>query len=200
MNKSKTLKSKKTGSAIVLAVLAIVILFVLGLGLMALGLQSRIFVIRTASQIRARCAADAGLARAVFEMSEKLKVKPWSDTSLPVATDQTLPGSDAVFSYTVTGNTSTGYAVESTGTSGYAEKKVYCNLVIKLTTFEYPFFADGLEIMNSATIDGYDSYSGLYGGSNQGLTSLGTNSTESGAITLELREIWLLAPVVIRMR
>lgn len=52
------------------------ILLAMSVGLLSLGLNSRIYSMRTASDIAARCAADAGLTMAVFEMNEKLKVKP----------------------------------------------------------------------------------------------------------------------------
>ena len=58
---NKMLQSKKRGSAIPLAVVAVVILLAMGTGLLSLGLNIRIFSIRTASDITARSAADAGL-------------------------------------------------------------------------------------------------------------------------------------------
>ncbi len=81
----KLLQSKKRGSAIPLAVVAVVILLAMGMGLLRLGLNSRIFSIRTTSDIAARSAADAGLTKALFEMNEKLQVKPWDDSTLPQA-------------------------------------------------------------------------------------------------------------------
>ena len=65
------LKSKKRGSAIPLTVVAIIILLAMGVGLLGLGFNSRVYTIRNASVIKARCAADAGLAMALFEMNQK---------------------------------------------------------------------------------------------------------------------------------
>jgi len=76
MNKNRPLQLKRKGSAIILVLIAIVILLAAGTGLLSLGLQNRIFVIRNASDIAARCAVDAGLTKALFEMNEMLKVKP----------------------------------------------------------------------------------------------------------------------------
>jgi len=98
----KLLQSKKRGSALPLAVVAVLILLAMGTGLLSLGLQSRIISIRTTSDIAARSAADAGLIKALFEMNEKLKVEPWNGSSLPLGTNISLPNCDAVFSYTVT--------------------------------------------------------------------------------------------------
>ncbi len=118
--------SKKRGSAIPLAAVAVLILLAMGTGLLSLGLQSRIISIRTASDIAARSAADAGLIKALFEMNEKLKVEPWNDSSLPFGTNISLPNCDAVFSYTVTGDLSSGYIVESTGIFNEAQRTVSC--------------------------------------------------------------------------
>lgn len=57
-----------------LAVLVVVLLFAIGVGLMGLGLNHCIYPIRTSSDIAARCAADSGLAIALFEMNKKLQV------------------------------------------------------------------------------------------------------------------------------
>ena len=74
----KKMWSKRTGSAIVLAMFAVLILFITGTGLFRLGLNSRVYAVRTAEGIKARCAADAGLAKALFRMNEKLQVNPWN--------------------------------------------------------------------------------------------------------------------------
>ena len=175
----KLLNSKKRGSAIPLVVVAVMILFAMGVGMLTLGTNSRIYSIRTASDIAARCAADAGLTMALFEMNEKLKVKPWNDSSLPEATNESLPYCDAVFSYTVTGNPSTGYTIESVGTSGNAERKVVCILKPQ-GPFEFAVFAkDGAELKNSALVDWFN-----FGADDENL-KVGTNSIASGAFTFK---------------
>lgn len=87
-NMKRLLPSNKRGSAIPLALVAVMILLAMGVGLLSLGLSGRNYSSRTASGIAARCAADAGLTKALFEMNEKLKVKPWNDSSLPEATNE----------------------------------------------------------------------------------------------------------------
>ncbi|MFC1605039.1 collagen-binding domain-containing protein [Planctomycetota bacterium] len=171
----KSLQSKRRGSAIPLVMVAIMILLAMGVGLLDLGMKGRIYSIRTASDIAARCAADAGMTMALYEMNEKLKVKPWNDGSLPEATDESLPYCDAVFSYTVTGNPSDGYAIESVGTSGIAERKVTCILKPQ-GPFEFAVFAeDGAELKNSALVDWFN-----FGADDENL-KVGTNSIASGA-------------------
>jgi len=64
-NMNRPLQStKKRGSAIPLAVVAVLILLAMGTGLLSLGMHSRIYSIRTTSDIAARSAADA-LARVI---------------------------------------------------------------------------------------------------------------------------------------
>ncbi len=173
----KLLKSKRRGSAIPLVLVAVMILLAMGVGLLDLGMKGRIYSIRTASDIAARCAADAGLTMALFEMNEKLKVKPWNDGSLPEATNENLPYCDAVFSYTVTGNPSTGYTIESVGASGITERKVTCILKPQ-GPFEFAVFADeGAELKNSALVDWFNF------DADDGNLKVGTNSIASGAFT-----------------
>jgi hypothetical protein len=175
----KLLKSKRRGFAIPLVVVTIMILFAMGVGLLSLGTSSRIYSIRSASDIAVRCAADSGLTMALFQMNEKLKVKPWNDSTLPEATNESLPNCDAVFSYTVTGDSGTGYTIESIGTSGNAERKVSCILKPE-GPFEFAVFAeDGAELKNSALVDGYNF------GADDEILKFGTNSIASGAFTFK---------------
>ena len=176
---NKLLKSKRNGSAIPLAVVAVMILLAMGVGILTLGTSSRIYATRSVSDIAARCAADSGLTMALFEMNEKLKVKPWNDSTLPEATNESLPNCDAVFSYTVTGNPGTGYTIESIGTSGHAERKVSCTLKPQ-GPFEYAVFGDeGAELKNSAVVDWYN-----YDADDE-ILKVGTNSIASGALTFK---------------
>jgi len=154
VNMSKAPQSKEPGAAIVLVVLAVVILFLMGVGLLSLGLRSRMLAIRTASGIKARCAADAGLTKAVFEMNEKLKTKPWDSSTLPEADEQLF---DATFSYTVTGDIGSGYIIESIGRSGQAEKRVYAEIELQ-GLFEISILTQGDLVLKSNTlIGGYNS-------------------------------------------
>jgi hypothetical protein len=116
---------------------------------------------------------------ALFAMNEKLKVKPWNDSTLPEATNESLPYCDAVFSYTVTGNPGAGYTVESVGTSGNAERKVTCVLKPQ-ELFEFAVFGEeGAELKNSAVVDWYN-----YGADDE-ILKVGTNSIASGAFTFK---------------
>ena len=153
---NKVLSTKERGFAIVLALFAVLILSLIGLGLLQAGLSGRVFAIRNAHKIKACCAADAGLTKAIFEMSEKLKVKPWSDSSLPQATDQTLPNCEAAFSYTVSPSEGTDYNIESIGSSRVTEKRVYAILRLQ-GPFEAALVVQGALVLKpGAVVDGYN--------------------------------------------
>jgi hypothetical protein len=179
----KLLRSKKSGSALPLATVAIIILLAMGVGLLSLGVNSRIYSMRTTSDIAARCAADAGLTMALFEMNEKLKVKPWKDSSLPLATDVDLPNCDEVCSYKVTGDLGSGYVVTSVGQSGQANRLVSATLGLK-GIFDHAILTDGTLILKSGTlVDGYNSEDPL---DNDTSTSIRTQSTLDSSVVLNM--------------
>lgn len=181
MNRKKPLQSKRKGFAILLVMLAVVILSVVGTGLLGLGLQSRIFAIRNASETAARCAADAGLTKALFEMNQKLKVIPWSNSNLPQVTDGTLLNSDATFSYAVTGDLGNGFTVESIGKSNQAERKVSSAFPLQ-GPFEHALFVQETMILKAGTlVDGYNS---LDPGATDVEVKIGTNSILPNSIVL----------------
>ncbi|MBA7644842.1 hypothetical protein ES703_52589 [subsurface metagenome] len=175
----KPLQLKKPAFAIPLALLAVVILSVIGVGLLSLGMHGRLFSVRTTSEVAARCAADAGLTKAVFEMNEKLKVTPWDGSTLPQATDEMLPNSDAILSYTVTGDIINGYTVECTGKSGRAERKINATLQLQ-GPFESAIFVDATIDLKSGTVVDWFNF-----GENERNLQVGTNRTEPASIDLK---------------
>jgi hypothetical protein len=175
---NKLLKAKKYGSAMVLAVLAIVILAAMGLGLLSIGHNSRLSAVQGALGIQARTAADAGLAKAFYEMNEKLKVKPWSDSSLPSETDSAIQDSSETYSYIITGSSSAGYSIESTGKSGGVQKKVVSSLPLQ-GPFDYSLFSNSyIWLASSTTVDQYNT------DATTPTLTVGTNSTASAAVSL----------------
>jgi len=151
----------------------------MGAGLLSLGMHIRLFATQTSSEIAARCAADAGLTRAVVEMNQKLEVKPWDDTELPQATNEPLPNCNAIFSYTVTKDYAGNYIIESIGKSGPSERTVSCSLPLQ-GPFEYAIFADELIALKSGTsVDWYN-----YDADESNL-QVGTNSILPDAIVLD---------------
>jgi hypothetical protein len=172
--------AKRRGSAIPLAVLAIMMLFAMGVALLSLGLNRRVYSIRTNSDIAARCAADSGLAIALFEMNQKLQVQPWNDSTLPKATDVSLPYSDAVCDYEVTGDLG-GYLITAHGESGPAQRTVRATIELK-GLFDNAVLTKANLIMKSGTlIDGYNSLDVLDTGSD---ADIATQSTSDSSVIL----------------
>jgi hypothetical protein len=179
----KALKTKRPGAATLLVMLAIVILSLVGVGLLSLGLRSRIFSVNTALGIAARTAADSGLQKALFEMNEKLKIKPWDDLDLPEAVNEKLPGCDAVYSYTVTGDTTSGYFVDAVGMSGNSTRRVKAKLRLEGPFGMAVFSDEGITLENSASIDWFN-YS-----LDEKILQVGTNSTDAGTVLLNVAAI-----------
>ncbi len=153
----KLLQSKRRGSAIPLAVVAMLILLAMGVGLLSLGSNSRVYAIRNASDIGARCAADTGLTMALFEMNEKLKVKPWNDSTLPQAIDVKLPYYDATCTYRVVGDLAGGYTLQSFGQSGNASRGVSATIRLE-SAFSHAILTKNQLVLKSNTkVDGYNS-------------------------------------------
>ena len=180
MNRIRGRRSGKPGAAMSVALVVLVLLFLTGLGLLRLGLQARVYAARTSDEIAAQVAADAGLTKALYEMNEKLKVKPWSDSTLPQATDEAVPGSDAVFSYTIIGDSDSGYTIESIGKGGQAEQSVTCSLRLRGLFEHLIFVLETLDIKNNCFADGYNSDTGETGVKIQ----IGTKSTAPGSIVI----------------
>ena len=174
----KLLQSKKRGSAIPLAVIAVLILLAMGTGLLSLGLNSRVFSIRTTSDIMARCAADAGLTMALFRMNEKLPTLSWDVSTLPQAIDANLPNCDATYSYTVTGDLANGYTIKSVGKAEGVQRTVSATLRLK-GLFDNAIFVEQSIIMNNNNqILGYNSDTG----ETDLKIQIGTHSTAPGSI------------------
>jgi len=129
----------------------------MGVGLLSLGFNGRIYSIRTASDIMARCAADAGLTMALFEMNEKLKVKPWNDSTLPEAINVKLPYYDAVCSYKVIGSLAGGYTLQSLGQSGNANRGVSATIKLQSGFSNAILTKNQLVLKSDTTVDGYNS-------------------------------------------
>jgi len=180
MNRKSLWQRKEAGFAIGLVLTAFVILIVIGIGLLNIGLQGRLQAVRAASEISAKCAADSGLTKALYEMNKKLAVKPWSEGVLPQATNEILPNSGATFSYTVTGSVDSGYIVESVGRYGRAEKIVRSVLHLAGLFEEGAVFTIGsIELKSGTVVDSYNS------DGDDGNMLIGTNSTTAGSLIIK---------------
>ncbi|MHC4113407.1 MAG: hypothetical protein ACYSUY_20230, partial [Planctomycetota bacterium] len=163
---NKPLQSKKDslrvscergGFALATMLCILVILLIIGMGVMSIGFHGRVFAIRTSSDMVARCAADAGVTKALFEMNERLKVIPWDGGSLPEVTGESLPNSDAIYSYAVEGDIVNGYNLKSMGIYGLRDKTINCSLALK-GLFESAILTKQALILKAGTlVDGYNS-------------------------------------------
>ena len=154
IKKKKPTKPGEKGSALIMVMIAVVLLFVVGGGLLNLGLLSQLTAAHTTLEIQARCAVDSALVEAIFEMNEKLETVPWDDTFLPEATGKSLPNCEATYSYTVTGDIDSGYFVDAVGMSGNSTRRVTAKLRLK-SPFESAVFANENIIMNSSALVNY---------------------------------------------
>lgn len=151
----KSVAKKRCGFVLPLVLCAVLILSILGVSLLTLGSQTRLRAIKTASDIAARCAADAALTKAIYDMNTKLATIPWNDSSLPSAENILLPGCDAFYSYTVT-KSGSNYLITATGNYGNAQKQVTCTIAVT-GPFDFSLFGNSyLWLANSCTIDQYN--------------------------------------------
>ena len=178
---SEIIKQRRYGAAVPMALIAIMILLVMGIGLLGLGMNRRIYAARTSSVIAARCAADAGLAIALSQMNDSLQNKPWKLDALPEATDVKLPYFDAVCSYEVTGDLAGGYVAASTGKFGSARRTVSTNLELK-GLFDHAVLTRADLILKSGTnLNAYNSADPLDSNTD---ADIATQSIADSAITL----------------
>ncbi|MBN2138932.1 MAG: hypothetical protein JW720_14075 [Sedimentisphaerales bacterium] len=190
MNRNTKRRSRQSGSALALVLIVTVLLMVFGMGMLRCGLQARVYAARTASEISAQVAADAGLQIAIAEMNHRLANR---DTETAVAFDWSedvlLPNSDATYSYKITANSleaaiRTGTTIVSVGRCGQFEKTVNANVEITGGPFEYAVFTtqSGLNLKPGTVVDSFNSDTD---GDTAGIPlQLGTNSTETAAITI----------------
>ncbi len=180
-SKTKRLRIRRGSGGFALATMmcTVVILLIIGMGVISVGMQSRVFSIHTSSQMVARSAADAGAIQALYEMNKKVKVQPWNNGNLPQLTDELLPNTDATYSFAVSGNLSKGHSVKSTGVNGLVQKTVLCSLPLQ-GLFEYALFGDEyVELKSGGTVIPYN-----YDPGDEYL-QVGTNSILANAVVLK---------------
>jgi hypothetical protein len=138
---------------------------------------------RNVQSITARCAADAGMVDAIFQMQKKIVTEqPWDDTTIPTASNMALAENDpsvttAQYSYTISGAWATGYQIDATGTNGPLTRTTHTSLFVGS-------YWEGIGVRETVDIK-VNSGFGVVG---PGLPSdmvIRTNSTEANAIILK---------------
>lgn len=158
--KRKNNRTKRSGAALVLAVIMVIILFLTGIGLIQLGRNARLQAVKDVLKISARSAADAGIEHAVRYMidvwngetdkdawvySTWYDATVWTDPAVPAtAIGYPLPApinlggtfGDAEFQYNIyKGTRSDGYQIISTGTAAGATRIVHAAVVLRSVFF-----------------------------------------------------------------
>jgi len=170
-------KQSSNNKAFVLciALVTLTVLLAAGVGLLQIGSSARLQTARTAAEISARAAADAGVEQAIFMMNNKLNAEDvWDNTSLPAASTTNLPNCYADYSFNVAGDASSGFLISATGTSAMASKTVSGRLAVKSLWF-------GLAVSENINIANQVELATTPGG---GDLTISTNDTRPGAVQL----------------
>jgi hypothetical protein len=166
---------RRRGSVLALVAMVVVIVAILGLVMISLGSTARVRAARLTTDTAARAAADAGLTEAIRLMNRKLTAEAvWDNSSLPTAANLSLPGVEATYSYSITGDKTSGFAVTSIGRSAFSERRVHTRLSINSLWF-------GIGVKENADILSKTTFATIPAG---GDFTIRTNSTADRAISL----------------
>jgi hypothetical protein len=169
----------KRGSVLPLVLIVITLLLVMGLGMLRLGTQARVYAARTSNDIAARGAADAGLTKALWALNQRLG-GGLSASPLPGQIEQSLANCYATYSYDMArpGEIPAGpiaasieeddpfgvkfpfetrYEIRCTGRSGIAERTVHATVKLQ-GLFESAVLSQGrISLMPNTLVTGYNS-------------------------------------------
>jgi hypothetical protein len=170
---------RRNGSVLVVVTAISAVVAVLGTSMLAVGYHARVRALRTVQDMAARVAADAGLTKAMHTLKSQYDAGVLNPLALPSETNTSLPNFEGVFTYTIALEASGRYTLTSTGTYQGAQRTVEAVMEQGNLVHEYALFAlESLVLRNSARIDWYNNESG------DAPLIIGTNSTNSGAITM----------------
>jgi len=171
-------KSRNRGVTLVLITTIGAIVSILGLAMIHLGYHSRMLAARNVQSVTARCAADAGMADAIFQMQKKIVTEqPWDNTTIPTASNVNLVGANSEYSYTISGAWATGYQIDATGTNGPLTRMTHTTLLVGS-------YWEGIGVRETVDVKVNSSF-GVVG---PGLPSdmvIRTNSTKANSIILK---------------
>ena len=183
--KLKKYRSKKyrRGSILGLVLVIGLCLALLGLGMLKMGFGARVNSAISVSSITAREAADAGIAKALYQMNLNFPADPPIGTDFP----GTLDNSDATYTYRIDDPYSTNsgnYLITSKGFSDRDQRVVYA-ITDLVSDIHFGIIVSETLTLNQGTlIDGYDSTIG-YDKDNPLFVRIGTNSIAEDAIDLK---------------
>ncbi len=171
----------RRGSLLAFVLVIGVCLALLGFGMLELGFGSRLRSAISVFNMKAREAADAGIAKALYEMNLAFHTgTAWTSDPGPV----TLANSNAIYDYRIDPN-GPNYIITSKGTSVREQRIVYA--LAELTS-KYDFgllVTDEITLKEGSLIDAYDSTKGFYGDDNsKQYVRIGTTSLAPKQINL----------------
>jgi len=169
----------RRGSVLPLVLIVITLLLVMGLGMLRLGLQARVYAARTSDEVAARGAADAGLTKAIWALNQRLG-GGLSASPLPGQIDQILANCYATYSYEmarpgempaeplvvsideddpfgVKFPFETRYEIRCIGRSGIAERTVHATVKLQGLFESAVLSRTGISLMPNTLITGYNS-------------------------------------------
>jgi hypothetical protein len=168
----------------VLVVLVVLISFIIGTGLLALGTQSRVSSVNQVQDMKARSAADAGMERALQEINNAVRAKTWSESVTPYVNNAALPFSDSVYSIKTHYDTTDGYQVVSVGTDRDYTRSVSATLGLRGLFDNAIQCRDNITLKAGTVVDTIDSTISMDPADCDEKAIIGTNSTDPDSIIL----------------
>jgi len=152
-------KTQRKGAILALMVMVVLLLSMTSLALIRVGTEARLRTVRSASQILARFAADAGIERALYLMNKDLEAGTWTLDDVPTYSAQTLTASSADYTVTFTGGLTNGYQITSVGHSGSQTKTVRATVALTSPIAEdFAIFGrNALSLKSKCTVGGFNS-------------------------------------------
>ena len=183
-NQNTLFIKQKPGSVLVLVLLVVLVSFIIGTGLLALGTQTRVASVNQVQDMLARSAADAGLERAVQEINNAVKAKTWSASITPYVSNETLPYVESVYSVKSEYDATDGYSVVSVGTDRNRSHTVNATLRLKGLFENAIQCRDNIILKAGTVIDTIDSSISMNPADCDEKAIIGTNSIEADSVVL----------------
>lgn len=183
-NRKRQFSNNKPGSVLALVLLVVLVSFIIGTGLLALGTQSRISSINQVQDMKARSAADAGLEHAIQEINNAVAAKIWSSGMLPMVMNANLPYTYSMYSVKTDYNAATGYQLSSVGTNRNRTHTVNASLRLKGLFDNAIQCRDNIILKSGTVVDTIDSTISMDPADCSERAIIGTNSVDPDSIVL----------------
>ena len=177
-------KRKRSGSALILTVLVVLISLAIGTGLLAMGTNARISSMRKVQSISARSAADAGIEHAVQTINDAVEAGHWSGWVIPHYENVWLYDEDTYYSVQSAYSVSDGYQLQSVGRHQNQTHTVSASLRLKGLFENAIMCRNGITLKNGTVISSVDSDVSMDPDDTDEQVVIGTNSTGADSITL----------------